>query len=97
MPQIRTLSAYFISKNFIGQSGHNTPVFNSWFRILFRQGSIIMDAKRLQEIDRKIKRYEGIDILLSHDLQEENGDAVTWEEVDNTTSENLRTDKNEQG
>jgi hypothetical protein len=54
-----------------------------------------MDTERLQEIDRKIKRYEGIGTLLSRDLQENDTDAVNLEETDDTASGNQGVNKDE--
>ncbi|MDR2406632.1 MAG: hypothetical protein LBE13_00740 [Bacteroidales bacterium] len=56
-----------------------------------------MDTKRLREIDRKIKRYEGIDILLSHDLQEKDNDTVDREKSGNAASQNHEEREDEQG
>jgi hypothetical protein len=57
-----------------------------------------MDAKRLQEIDQKIKRYEGIDALLHQDLQEEeNKDSVNQEKTDDIILQYSGGEENEQG
>jgi hypothetical protein len=54
-----------------------------------------MDAERLQEIDRKIKRYEGIDVLLNHDLWEKENGAGNPEKTDDAVSQNARGNNNE--
>lgn len=55
-----------------------------------------MDTERLQEIDQKIKRYEGIEELLGSGLQRTDKDAVEQEETDNAVSQDSRRNENEQ-
>jgi hypothetical protein len=60
------------------------------------EGVIGMDTERLQEIDQKIKRYEGIEELLGSGLQRTDKDAVEQEETDNAVSQDSRRNENEQ-
>jgi hypothetical protein len=55
-----------------------------------------MDAGRLREIDRKIKRYKGIDELLNHGLHEKDSDAANRERTDGDASGYSKEDENEQ-
>jgi hypothetical protein len=60
-------------------------------------GSCIIDTERLREIDKKIKRYEGIDALLSHILHEKDKDATNWKETDDVAPQSLNVNENEPG
>jgi hypothetical protein len=54
-----------------------------------------MDPDRVQELDKKIKRYEGIDVLLDRDLHKEDMDTVNREEIIGADLNNSGEDENE--
>jgi hypothetical protein len=54
-----------------------------------------MDTDRVQELDKKIKRYEGIDVLLDRALHKAEMDAVNREEAGGADLNNSGTEKNE--
>jgi hypothetical protein len=49
-----------------------------------------MDADRLKKIDKKIKRYEGIDALLKQYIQAVNKNPDDTEKPDGTSTQNLK-------
>jgi hypothetical protein len=56
-----------------------------------------MDPDRVEEIDRKIKRYEGIDELLNRRGAEKDGDAADLKETDAAAPKDSPEGENEQG
>jgi hypothetical protein len=56
-----------------------------------------MDTDRVQEIDRKIKRYEGIDELLNRCGGGKDGDAAGLKETGAAAPGDSPEGKNEQG
>jgi hypothetical protein len=55
-----------------------------------------MDPDRVQEIDRKIRRYKGIDDLLNQDSYKDDQDASAQRENDGTAPQKTQEDENEQ-